>query len=85
MADLGKYRILLYALDQPQQCQHITSSMIKPRYREMLQQWANFSQVTRSVGDYKMAKDILKQELEKTKSKILTKVQNSNLTGVNAD
>ena len=82
LAEQAKYRILLYALDQPQQCQHILSSTIKPRYRKMLNQWANLSQVTRSVGDIKMAKAVLKQELEKLKDKILAKVARSSLTDV---
>ena len=84
LAERSKYRILLYALEDSQRCQHILSSTIKPRYRKMLNQWANLSQVTRSVSDFKMAKSILKQELEKLKDKILTKVENSNLTDINA-
>ena len=83
LAKEGNYRILLYALDLPQQCQHILNSTVSDRYRKMLNQWANISQVTRSVGDFKMAKAILKQELEKHKDKILIKVKKSNLTDVN--
>lgn len=84
LSEKGKYRILLYALEQPQQCQHIVTSIISPKHREMLQQWANLSQVTRSVGELKMAKAILHKESEKIKDKILTKVQKSHLTDVNA-
>lgn len=84
LADQGKYRILFYALDQPQQCQHISSSIISGKNCKMLGQWANLSQVTRSLGDVKMAKDILKQELEKLKDKILEKVKASKLTDVNS-
>ena len=84
LANKGKYRILFYGLNEPQQCQHITTSTIDPRNREMLQQWANLSQVTSSFGDAKMAHKALKQELEKLKDKILTKVKASNLTDVSA-
>ena len=84
LAEKGKYRILFYALDEPQQCQHIASSVINNRNREMLQQWANLSQVTRSVGDAKMSKQVLKQELDKLKNKILEKVKASKLTDVSA-
>ena len=83
LAQEGKYRILFYALNEPRQCQHITHSIISPRNREMLQQWANLSQVT-SSGNMKMARNSLKQELEKLKDKILTKVKASKLTDVNA-
>ena len=70
LAEEGKFRILFYALDASAQCQHIASSTINSRNRDMLKQWANISQVTRSVGDFKNAKNILKQELEKHKDKI---------------
>lgn len=84
LAEKGKYRILFYGLDEPKQCQHIASSVINGRNRKMLQQWANLSQVTRSVGDAQMAKQVLKQELDKLKTKILAKVKASKLTDVNA-
>ena len=84
LSETGKYRILFYALEEPEQCQHIARSMINARNRKMLLQWANLSQVTRSMGDSKMAKQILKQELEKLKDKILDKVKASKLTDVNA-
>ena len=66
----AKYRILFYGLEQPEQCQHIISLEISNNNCQMLQQWANLSQVTASTGDTKMAKLILKQELEKLKEKI---------------
>ena len=84
LADKGKYRILFYGLNEPQQCQHITTSIVNPRNCEMLQQWANLSQVTHSFGDPKMTRKALKQELEKLKDKILTKVKASKLSDVNA-
>ena len=80
----SKYRILFYGLDEPQQCQHIVSSVINPRNCKMLLQWANLSQVTVSQKDATAAKKILKKELEKLKSKILDKVKTSKLTDVNA-
>ena len=80
----GKYRILFYGLEQPEQCQHIASSVISGKNCQMLQQWANLSQVTVSLGDAKTAKKILKQELEKLKQPILAKVKASKLTDVNA-
>ena len=84
LAKRGKYRILFYSLDEPQQCQHIVSSIIDRRNCKMLQQWANLSQVTGSFGDVKMSKKVLKSELEKLKDKILKKVKASKLTDVNA-
>lgn len=84
LSEQGKYRILFYALNEPNQCQHVASSVINAKNRKMLKQWANLSQVTRSVGDLTLAKEILKTELEKLKDKILSKVKQSKLTDVNA-
>jgi eukaryotic-like serine/threonine-protein kinase len=83
LAQHGKYRILFYALDNPQNCQHIAKSAINARNCEMLEQWSNLSQVTRSVGDLNQTKETLKQELEKLKDKILAKVKASKFTDVN--
>jgi eukaryotic-like serine/threonine-protein kinase len=80
LSEIGKYRILFYALNEPQQCQHIASSTINSRNCTMLKKWADISQVTRSVGTVKGAKEILKQELEKLKGNILDKVRAANLT-----
>ena len=82
LAKEAKYHILLYALDEPERCQRVLDSKVSSRYCEMLARWANLSQVTRSVGDIKMAKKILKQELEKTKAKILSKVEKSYFTEI---
>ena len=84
LANRGKYRILFYGLDEPRQCQHITSSIINTHNCKMLQEWANLSQLTKSFGDAKKAKKVLQQELEKLKAQILTKVKASKLTDVNA-
>ena len=83
LAEQGRFRILFYSLEDSS-CQHIASSIINARNCKMLEQWSNLSQVTRSVGDLKTAKRILKQELEKHKDKILTKVKASKLTDVNS-
>jgi serine/threonine-protein kinase len=84
LAQHGKYRILFYSLDNPQQSQHIARSVVNARNCEMLEQWSNLSQVTRSVGDINQAKEILKQELEKLKDKILAKVKATKFTDVNS-
>ena len=83
LAQEGSYRILMYTLDRPEQCQHILTSSISDRYGKMLNQWANISQVTPSFGDFQAAKAVLKQELEKQKDKIIAKVKKSNLTDIN--
>ena len=79
LAEVGKYRILFFALNEPQQCQHIASSTINQHNCSMLQKWANMSQVTKSLGNVKVAKKILKKELAKLKPAILTRVEASDI------
>ncbi len=80
LAEMGKYRILFYALNEPQQCQHIVSSRINDYNCIMLTKWANMSQVTRNLGSAKLAKEILQRELEKLKPGILTRMKAANIS-----
>ena len=80
LSEMGKYRILFYALNESRQCQHIASSTINSHNCTMLKKWADISQVTRSVDSVKVAKKILQQELEKLQGNILEKVQAVDLT-----
>lgn len=79
LAAMGKYRILFYALNEPQQCQHIASSRVNDHNCQMLTKWANMSQVTRNLGSAKLAKEILQRELEKIKPGILKRMEAANI------
>ena len=78
LADLGFYNILFFSLDQPGYCQHLLKSTISPQNRVMLKQWADASQVTKTVGRPLDAKSLLKQELKNLKQKILLKMETIN-------
>ncbi len=80
LAAIGKYRILFFALDRPQRCQQVVSSMINERNCIMLKRWADMSQLTPGSGNLKMSKKMLKEELEKLKVQIIHQVQSSHLT-----
>lgn len=80
LAKFGKYRILFFALDEPEYCQHVASSTINNHNCQMLEKWANISQVTRSSGNLKASKELLKKELEKLKPGIIAKVESVNFT-----
>jgi eukaryotic-like serine/threonine-protein kinase len=80
LAAIGKYRILFFALDRPQRCQHVVSSTINERNCTMLKRWADMSQLAPGSGNLKMSKTILKEELEKLKDQILEQVRSSHFT-----
>ena len=75
LAQLGSYRILFFALNQPERPQHVTKSTIDPQNCQMIVQWANTSKLTKSIGTPQSAKKTLRQELEKLKPKILLKIE----------
>ena len=75
LAEQGSYRILFFALNQPERCQHVTKSTINPENCRMLTQWADTGNMNKYAGTPNAAKKILRQELEKLKPKILIKIQ----------
>ncbi|MDJ0691648.1 MAG: serine/threonine-protein kinase [Xenococcaceae cyanobacterium MO_188.B32] len=75
LSELGSYRILFFSLNEPKQCRNVMSSTISPQNQGMLKQWADISQITKGSGHPQMAKQMLKQELENLKPKILLKME----------
>jgi serine/threonine-protein kinase len=84
LAQQGNYRLLLFALGQPQRYFHITQATISLKQREQLTRWADIAKKV-SASNPTMSKQSLKREYEKTKGKILMKLAasrtNSNLGG----
>jgi serine/threonine-protein kinase len=75
LGEAGCYRILFFALSEPQICANVMTSTIAPAQRKMLTQWANSSQTIVSAAHSQLSKKILKQEFEKLKPKILLKLE----------
>lgn len=75
----GCYRVLLFALEEPQHCTHVMTIMVDPHQCQMLREWAKTSQTLMSVASPKMSKDLLKAELEKLKPQIVTKLESGSL------
>ncbi len=71
----GYYRLLFFPLENPQGCSNVVVSTIAKAQCKNLQEWANTSQALVSVGQPQRSKQLLKQELEKLKPKILLKLQ----------
>ncbi|MBE9128498.1 MULTISPECIES: serine/threonine protein kinase [unclassified Coleofasciculus] len=75
LGENGSYRILFFALSEPERCATVMSSTIAPMQRKLLIQWANAGQAAPSVSQPQLSKRLLKQEFEKLKPKILMKLE----------
>jgi serine/threonine-protein kinase len=75
LAEKGLYRLLFFALEEPQRCLTVMSSKIADMQRDRLREWADTSQAFVSTAQASTSKSLLKQELEKLKPKILMKLE----------
>ena len=75
LGESGCYRLLFFALSEPERCANVMHSTIAPAQRTMLIDWANTSLTLTSVTQPQLSKKILKQEFEKLKPKILMKLE----------
>lgn len=74
LAETGYYWILFFALEQPYKCRQLMSSTIAPSQCQRIKQWALNAQQLKG-GNPNLARKILKEELEKTKPRIISKLQ----------
>jgi len=81
LGEKGQYQVLLFALEAPDLCAHSITMQIHPSQCSLLQQWANTSQLQRSIGQPTMSKNLLKAELEKLKPKIVAEIEKSSFGG----
>ncbi|MDJ0726952.1 MAG: serine/threonine-protein kinase [Prochloraceae cyanobacterium] len=75
LAETGCYQILLFAVNDPNQCQKVLSSTIAPDQCLAFKDWADYSKIARGPDLAKMSKQLLKQEYEKLKHKITLKLE----------
>lgn len=69
----GSYSILFFALEHPEQCQQVLTATIAPNQSKLLREWATNSQNS-PAGKSQASKQLLKQEFEKLKPKIVAKL-----------
>ncbi|MGK7872569.1 MAG: serine/threonine protein kinase [Xenococcaceae cyanobacterium] len=74
LGESGCYRILFFALNEPQRCKNVMTLTIAADQCKILNDWANASQTLRA-GQPEISKTWLKQEFEKLKPKILLKLE----------
>ncbi len=75
LAQTGSYRLLLFAREAPNRCSHVLVSKIDPAQPQKLQQWVAMSRTFVSSAPAHLSKNLLKNEYEKIKPKILAKLE----------
>ncbi|MDR9404021.1 MAG: serine/threonine-protein kinase [Halothece sp. Uz-M2-17] len=88
LGELGYYRILFFALESADTCQHVLTSTIAGAQRQKLHDWAQSSQTWESHASPQMSKQLLRREFENIKPKIQFKLESlgtdapSNVSGL---
>ena len=75
LIEKGEYQVLLFALEQPDECLHAMTIAINETQRLQLQEWAITSQSWRSIGQVSLSKNLLKTEFDKLKPAIATELE----------
>lgn len=77
LAQTGSYKILFFALEEPKKCQHVTGSTIATNQCKIMLNWLESSKSIPDTGEAKMSKQRLRDEFNKLKPVILSKLKNS--------
>ena len=75
LGNAGKYNLLFFPQQSPEQCINVQSATIAPGQCKLLRDWANVGMSTHSQPVPDVSKDHLKAALEKLKPKILIKLE----------
>ena len=75
LIEKGEYQVLLFALEQPDECLHAMTIAINETQRLQLQEWAITSQSWRSIGQSTLSKNLLKAEFDKLKPGIAIELE----------
>jgi serine/threonine-protein kinase len=75
LGDVGLYRILFFAQEQPQKCVHVLKSTIAATQCKQLQEWVKMAKVAPPTSRFNFSKSILKSELERLKPQIIMKLK----------
>lgn len=75
LAEKGYYRLLLFARDSPDRASACLYLNIAPAQCQLLQEWIMLGQTLVAANDPQFSKSLLKQEFEKLKPQILTKLE----------
>lgn len=74
LSEQGRYYVLFFATEAPQNCAHVVGLNLSPSHRQMLQQWLEKSKDA-PAGEASAAKVRLKEELDRAKPQILKQLR----------
>jgi len=76
LAQSGRYKLLLFALENPHRCAEVLTCTIAPPQRSMLQEWVVTARTHPSLGAMTTSRDLLRHEFKTTlKDKVLKKLE----------
>ena len=76
LSQTGAYKLLLFALENPNRCAHVLSCNISEPQRSLLQEWVLTARTRPSTGNMSTSRDLLRHELQtKLKPKVLQKLK----------
>jgi serine/threonine-protein kinase len=70
-----QYRIMLFPLEEAQQCSQVLISTISPFQGPLLTDWADSSKLHPPVEEPALSRQLLKEEFEKLKPKLLMRLE----------
>lgn len=80
----AEYRLLMFALEQPERCAYVLTPKINDGLSGQLRQWTLTSRTQPSVGSSSTSKDLLRAEFQKLKPKIQERMaKHQNMSGTN--
>ncbi|PSN16583.1 serine/threonine protein kinase [filamentous cyanobacterium CCT1] len=76
LSQIGVYKLLLFALENPRRCAHVLSCSVSDPQRSLLQDWVLTARSRPSTGAITTSRDLLRNELQtKLKAKVLQKLE----------
>ncbi|BAQ60852.1 serine/threonine protein kinase [Geminocystis sp. NIES-3708] len=77
LSELGSYKILFFALEEPEKCQHSMISTIASNQCAIMQEWIKNSTSFTDKGEAQISRKRLRDEFERLKPRILQKLAQS--------
>jgi serine/threonine-protein kinase len=76
LSQSGRYKLLLFALENPHRCAEVLTCTIASPQRSMLQEWVITARTHLSLGAMTTSRDLLRHEFKTTlKDKVLKKLE----------
>ncbi|NER78686.1 MAG: serine/threonine protein kinase, partial [Leptolyngbya sp. SIO1D8] len=76
LGQVGTYKVLFFSKEEPGRCAHVVSCNISPPQQKLLKEWVLAARNYPSIGDPKMSKNMLRNELNTSmKEKILRQLE----------